>query len=76
MLHLLLFTLSGSEKFLYPYHTPQAYILSLYPRLEFEDVEMGGPEMGACQNDTMMVRKCEGNICNIGIDGEIGNTYN
>jgi len=24
-------------------------------RLEFEDVEMGGPEMGACQNDTMMV---------------------
>ena len=34
-------------------------------RLEFEDVEMGGPEMGACQNDTMMVRKCERNICNI-----------
>ena len=76
MLHLLLFTLSGSDKYLYPSHTPKIYILSLYPRLEFEDVEMGGPEMGACQNDTMMVRKCEGNICNIGIDGEIGNTYN
>ena len=38
-------------------------------RLEFEDVEMGGPEMGACQNDTMMVRKCEGNICNIDNNG-------
>jgi len=24
-------------------------------RLEFEDVEMGGPAMGECQNDTMMV---------------------
>ena len=30
--------------------------LFLY-RLEFEDVEMGGPAMGECQNDTMMVRK-------------------
>ena len=25
-------------------------------RLEFEDVEMGGPAMGDCQNDTMMVQ--------------------
>ena len=46
-------------------------------RLEFEDVEMGGPEMGACQNDTMMVRKYDGYICNIDNDGEKceGNIY-
>ena len=31
---------------------------------------MGGPEMGACQNDTMMVRKCEGNIYDIDNDSE------